>query len=220
MSDNGMTGGGSGKKGQTLGTAVDGTPMKPFNANMKGQKGSADEGGCRVPFFVRWDGKIKPKQDVDKISAHIDVMPTLLALAGAKQPAGQVEGRSLLPLIENPEIEWKDRYLFTHKGRWKTGANPDDSQWKGFAVRNQRFRFVENNALFDMLEDPGQTTNVILEHPDVVEEMRTVYDQWWKKTRPLMVNEDAPMSPTQPFHELFYKQKETSGIPDWVVPEL
>jgi len=39
----------------------------------------------------------------------------------------------LLPLIEDPQASWEDRYLFTHRGRWKTGANPDDHQWKGFA---------------------------------------------------------------------------------------
>lgn len=220
MSDNGMTGGGSGKSGTTLGTNVDGTPMKPFNANMKGQKGSVDEGGCRVPFFVRWDGKIKAQQNVDRIAAHIDVMPTLLAFAGAKQPDGQIEGRSLLPLIENPNFDWSDRLLFTHKGRWKTGANPDDWQWKGFSVRNQRFRFVDDKALYDMSKDPGQTKNVIDQHPEVAAKMRTAYDQWWKTTRPMMVNEEAPMSPTKPFHELFYQQKEAAGIPKWVAPEL
>jgi arylsulfatase len=188
---------------------------------MKGQKGSTDEGGVRVPFFVRWDGKITPNRDVDKIAAHLDILPTLADFAGAKIPADQVEGRSLLPLIEQQKVKWADRYLFTHKGRWKTGENPNDSQWKGFAVRNQRFRFVENNALYDMQKDSGQTTNIIEDHPDVVKEMRQVYDAWWKKTVPMMDNESAPMSPTRPFHVLFEKQsKSAQGIPAWKPPTL
>ncbi len=215
MSDNGMTGGGSGRLGKPLGKSPDGKAMLPYNAGMKGLKGSADEGGVRVPFFVRWDGRIRAGAHSDRIAAHIDVFPTLAALAGAKLPAGQVGGRSLLPLLEDSKAPWTDRYLFTHKGRWRTGSEPNDHQWKGFAVRNQRFRLVGTNALYDMQADPGQKTNVIDKHPDVVKAMRKAYDAWWKKTRPMMVNENVPMSPTRPFHVLYKKQLESGGIPMW-----
>lgn len=53
MSDNGMTGGGSGKPGTPLGHDSDGQEIMPYNAEMRGLKGSTDEGGVRVPFFVR-----------------------------------------------------------------------------------------------------------------------------------------------------------------------
>jgi len=215
MSDNGMTGGGSGRLGRQLGTDADGQPMYPFNAEMKGLKGSPDEGGVRVPFFIRWDGHWKAGRDIDRIAAHIDLFPTLAALAGAELPENQVEGRSLLPLLQDANATWVDRYLYTHCGRWPTGANPNDFQWKRFAVRNQRFRFVDNQQLFDMVADPGQTTNVIDDHPEVVAEMRSAYDQWWKATRPLMVNEDAPMSDTRPFHEHYRIQEQSTGIPEW-----
>ena len=71
-----------------------------------------------------------------------------------------------------------------------------------------------------MKKDAGQTTNVIDQHPDVVKAMRAVYDAWWKKTRPLMVNEDARLSPTRPFHESYKKQSQTTGIPQWKPPLL
>ena len=217
MSDNGMTGGGSGR-GQ-VGKAADGTPMVAYNAGMRGQKGSPDEGGVRVPFFVRWPGRVKAGAEVDRVVAHIDVFPTFAALAGADLPAGQVEGRSLLPLIENPGADWADRYLFTQTARWKTGSEPDDHQWKGFAVRNQRYRLV-GAALYDMEKDPGQKTDIAGANPDVVKEMRAAYDAFWKQARPLMVNESAPMSKTRPYHELFNKQQAAGGIPKWVAPEL
>lgn len=220
MSDNGMTGGGSGRLGKQIGETPSGEKLLPYNAEMKGLKGSPDEGGVRVPFFVRWPGKIEPGQDVDRIAAHIDLYPTLTALAGVAGPEDQVAGRSLLPLVENPKAKWKDRYLFTHCGRWKTGEDPNKYQWQKFAVRNQRYRFVNNNALFDMRKDPGQTKNVIEEHPEVVNKMRAAYDEWWQGTVPMMVNEDAEMSPTRPYHVRYYKQLEASGIPDWTPPEL
>lgn len=220
MSDNGMTGGGSGDRDKPLGYLPEGSPLEFYNANMKGLKGSADEGGVRVPFFVRWDGHIQADQSVDRIASHIDIFPTLAALAGVELPAGQVEGRNLLPLLENPSVEWPDRFLFTHIGRWPTGSNPDDFQWKNFAVRNQQYRFVDNTQLFDMQVDPSQTKNVIAEHPQVVEEMRAAYDKFWKEARPLMVNESAPMSKTRPFHELFHQQMKHGGIPPWIPPSL
>ncbi|KKM24211.1 hypothetical protein LCGC14_1607370 [marine sediment metagenome] len=219
MSDNGMTGNGSGRG--VLGKTADGNPMEAYNAGMKGQKGSADEGGVRVPFLVRWDGHFRPGRDVDVVSAHIDLLPTLAAIAGAKYPAAQVEGRSLLPLLdEKSRGEFKDRYLFTHKGRWATGADPNRFKLKGFAVRNDRFRFVDNRALYDMIADPGQTTNVIDRHPEVVAAMRKAYEQWWAKTVPMMVNETAPMSKTRPFHVWYNEQKANDGIPNWQPPKL
>ena len=220
MSDNGMTGGGSGKLGKAMGMAADGTPLYPYNADMRGLKGSPDEGGVRVPFFVRWNGHFRGGRDIDRIAAHIDILPTLAALTGAPLPEGQVEGRNLLPLLKEEASDWEDRYLFTHVGRWKTGEEPDNSQWKGFAVRTQQYRFVNNNALYDMQADPSQTNNIFDEHPQLVARLRDVYTEWWKGTRPMMVNEEAEMSPVQPFHELYRKQQASTGIPDWQPPSL
>jgi hypothetical protein len=45
--------------------------------------------------------------------------------------------------------------------------------------------------------------------------MHTAWDAWWKQTRPLMVNETAPLSNTRPWHELFNTQQAAGGISDW-----
>jgi arylsulfatase len=106
-----------------------------------------------------------------------------------------------------------------------------------FSVRNQRWRYVGAKAggggkgkgknaappspsLFDMEADPGQTTDVLAQHPEVAAEMLAAYEQYWKEARPLMVNEEAPMSPTKPYHEWFAAQKASTGIPKWVAPAL
>jgi len=208
MSDNGMTGGGGGRPGKDL---AKGYPF--FNAGQKGLKGSVDEGGVRVPFFVRWDGRYAPR-DISRVSAHIDILPTLAAVAGAKLPPNQVEGRSLLPLLLGQKIRIPDRYLFSQKARWPTGSEPDKHQWNNFAVRSDRYRLV-GSQLFDLLADPGQKTDVAAKHPGVVQEMRSAYDKFWQEARPLMVNEQAPMSKTRPFHVWFREQMEQGGIPPW-----
>lgn len=219
MSDNGMTGNGAGRGPKALGKDASGKPMEWFNAAQKGLKGSPDEGGVRVPFFVRWTGKYGAGRDIPTLAAHIDVLPTFAALAGAELPGGQVEGRSLIPLLEGVKGDWPERYLFTQVARWKTGADPNESQWKGFAVRNERFRLV-GKSLYDMKKDPSQTTDVAANHPAVVKEMREAYDAFWKESLPLMVNEKVPMSPTQPYRVWYEEQLKAGGIPDWQVPEL
>ena len=77
-------------------------------------------------------------------------------------------------------------------------------------MRNQQYRLV-GNALYDMSKDPGQKTDLAAQHPEVVKQMRAAYDTFWKETRPLMVNEDVPMSKTRPFHVLYEAQMDSGG---------
>lgn len=213
MSDNGMAGTRA-RLDAPIGRSAEQTDLFIYNAGMKGLKGSVDEGGVRVPLFVRWDGRIAANRTVSHVVSHIDIFPTLAAIAGAQLPVDQVEGRSLLPLLSDTDASWEDRYLFDHAGRWPTGAEPNDFQWKKFTVRSSRYRLVDEQ-LFDMQLDPGQTKDCISQHPELAAEMKQAYDQWWQVTRPLMVNETAPMSPTRPYHEAFYKQEKDTGIPAW-----
>ena len=215
MSDNGSVGS-MVREGSKLGTSEDGKPMEGFNAGMRGSKGSPHEGGVRVPFLVRWPGKFAANQEIERISAHIDLLPTLADIAGIeKLPKGQVEGRSLVPLLKNPKAKWKDRYLFTQVARWKTGSEPTDRMWKGFAVRNERYRLVENSLYDEKMIQVKRRT--LKKNPE-----------WFKpcgpptknsEARPLMVNEDVPMSPTRPFHLLYAEQLEKED-PDWKSPKL
>jgi len=209
-----------------------GSSAGTYNAGMKGMKGSLNEGGSRVPLFMRLPGKIKPGVEVDRIARHYDLFPTLAEIAGAPIPKGlDLDGRSLIPLIETPEAPWQDRYLFFHKGRWnKKGAPgrwgikgsknpPDDFKYGGFAVRNEKYRLV-GGWLYNIEEDPSETKSIKSKHPEVAAEMKKVYDAWWDEVRPLMVNEDASLDTGKPFVEQFNKQKAAGGIPDWIPPQL
>jgi hypothetical protein len=49
----------------------------------------------------------------------------------------------------------------------------------------------KGEELFDLKNDPGETTNVINEYPEVVAQLRAIYDRWWTKVQPRLVNEDA-----------------------------
>ncbi len=124
----------------------------------------------------------------------------------------QVEGRSLLPLLKNPQAEWPDRTLVHHVGRWAKGKAAE-SKYAKCAIQNSRFTLVNNEELYDLKTDPGETKNVIAEHPDVVATLRAAYDQWWSDVQPLLVNENVTGPSINPFQSLYYQQFGGSPTP-------
>ncbi|MCG9792354.1 arylsulfatase [Flavobacterium algicola] len=199
-----------------LSGTLNGKKVSHFNANLKGAKNSPHEGGNHVPFFWYWKGVLAEGKDINELTAQIDIYQTFAELTGAKLPKKMqsLEGRSLLPLLENKKENWTDRLLFTHCGRWDTGM-VNESEYKTFAVRNQKWRFVNNNELYDIATDPGETQNVFEKHPEVVATFKTPYDNWWKASVPLMVNENRAKVEDQPLHLRYNKQLKEKGIPEW-----
>jgi arylsulfatase len=198
MNDNGGTGG-----------------VRVFNAGMRGQKGTPFLGGTRASSFWRWPGTLRPA-DVSALSAHLDFFPTIAEIAGVKLDArarGQIEGRSLVPLLENPAAAWPARTLFTHVGRWAKDAPPATGKYVNCSVRTPEYHLVsiskENKPdwmLFDLRADYGEKTDLAAQRPEVVAELQRSYEAWWESAIPLMVNENAPLAPENPFWALYRKQ--------------
>jgi len=188
MSDNGPTGNGN-----------------TWNAGMKGRKGSVNEGGTRVPFFIRWPGIVKAGEKCERIIRHFDILPTFADITGTTpKDKDKLAGLSFLPLLLKPDMPWDDRYLVFHGGRWALDTPPTKD--KNYALRSERWRFVGPNQLYDMQQDPGQKVNVFKKHPDVVKKMSAYYDNWWKTALPLMVNETPTLEGHNTFHLMYWKQ--------------
>lgn len=219
MTDNGQSYR-SGKK--------DGKRTPLFAGNFKTGKGSPYEGGTHVPAFWHWKNVLKEGVDIPALTAHIDLYKTFCDLAGVDIPdtVQQIDGRTLLPLLENPEADWPDRELFIHKGRWPKGADPDSFEYASCAVRTQRWRMVapkkskSDIELYDISKDPYEKKDIAHKYPEVVKELTKVYEQWWKATGPLLVNEDRPYAEANPQAVRYEKQLKEKGIPDWIPPEL
>ena len=157
-----------------------------FNAGMRGAKGSEYDGGHRVPFFLHWPaGGFDAGRDVDRLTAHVDVTPTLLSLCGvppaaASPPEGPpLDGRDLTPLLRGDAANWPDRTLAVHSQRIEV-----PEKWRKFAVITDRWRLVGRDELYDIVADPGQTRNVAAENPGVVQRLRAAYESWWKSLEP------------------------------------
>ncbi|MCD6394746.1 MAG: sulfatase-like hydrolase/transferase [Planctomycetes bacterium] len=156
--------------------AKNGAQAKGYNAGMRGAKGSEYDGGHRVPFFVRWpNGKITGGVDVNQITAHIDVLPTLIDLCGLKKSRVELDGKSLAPLLVDPDAVWPERTLFVHSQRIE---HPE--KWRKSAVMTNRWRLVNGKELYDIKADPGQTKDLAAGRADLVEKFRGQYDKWWE----------------------------------------
>jgi arylsulfatase A-like enzyme/acetyl esterase/lipase len=193
------------------GTAA-GAPV--CNDGMRGHKGSPYRGGTRVPAFWRWPGTLPAGVDIPAVTAHIDVLPTLCQIAGATLPpavAARIEGRSLVPLLEDAEAEWPDRLLVTHVGRWDRGRAAENA-YRNCRIREGRWQLVNVKnrpdawELYDLAADPGESRNVAADHPEVVARLTKGYDAWWESVQGDLVNEDLDGPAENPFKVAFHKQ--------------
>jgi len=146
-----------------------------YNANMKGRKGSPHEGGVRVPLFVHYPARIKPNTIVNPITAHIDLLPTLMEYCGVEEfKTKPLDGRSLVPLIDGNQTAWPSRTLFTI---W--GGTTSKSSRK--AVRTDRWRAVDDRKgweLYDMQSDPNQKRNLAKAEPKRLAKFKKQFEDW------------------------------------------
>ena len=174
----------------------DGYVLEGYSAGMRGGKIWGYENGHRVPCYMRWPGGgIEGGQDVDRLTAHFDLLPTLLDCCGIKPPAGaSFDGTSLLPLLRDPGTAWAERTLFVHNQRVDFPV-----KYKEFQVLTERWRLVsptlkdgevavpaaaeigslKSLELYDIRTDPGQRKDIAGRHPETVAELHARHEAWW-----------------------------------------
>lgn len=166
------------------------TPGWKYNAGMREYKGTVYEGGHRVPFFIHWPGgRLGAPRDVAGLTAHIDVAPTLLTLAGVRPGPAEFDGISLAGRLRG-QAGPPPRTLVVTNQRVDI-----PSAGRPAAVMTDRWRLVMqdgNLELHDMAADPGQRRDVADRHPRVVEELRAAYLRWWTKVAPTDPAKDRP----------------------------
>lgn len=191
-----------------------GTHTHLFSGGFRGRKGTPYHGGTHSPSFWRWSGTLQPGVDCSALAAHIDVFPTLAALAGAEhspEEQAQVEGRSLVSLLADPQAPWPNRILVSHVGRWPRGLAQQKHK-ENYSIRNSRYRLINDQELYDLQADPGEQHDVIADHPSIVDELRSQYDKWWAEIAPLLVNEDVVVPQNNPYRVLYEQQLKQSGV--------
>jgi arylsulfatase A-like enzyme len=147
------------------------------NAPFSGGKGGLHEGGVRVPAFVNWPGKLKPRV-VNEPLHMVDVMPTLLALAGGKGSADHpFDGRDMWSAIAEGTASPNEDILISVEA------------FRG-AIRKGDWKLVKiallpgKTELFDLAHDPGETTNVADQNPEVVRDLEARLLAYAKQQKP------------------------------------
>jgi arylsulfatase A-like enzyme len=152
-----------------------------WNGDMKGRKGSTDEGGVRSPLLIRWPSRLGPGMTFKPIAAAIDLLPTLAELAGVPVASRKpLDGMSLVMPLMGIELEsWPDRLIF--------------SSWRDrVSVRNQRFRLDTQGKLFDLHADPGQRKDVAEQHAEEAERLRKAVADWKQNVKSELEPGDRP----------------------------
>jgi arylsulfatase A-like enzyme len=154
------------------------TPNTPatYNRPFRAGKGFLYEGGVRVPLLVRWDGKIRPGQTIDVPVISTDWTPTWLAVAGLATNEA-MDGVSLLDLMTANKA-LAPRALFWHEPHYTNqGGRPAG------AIRDGSWKMIEHYddgrcELFDLSKDPGETTDLGVQQPGRIADLRGKLEKW------------------------------------------
>lgn len=137
-----------------------------WNGEMKGKKGSTDEGGVRSPLIMNWQGTFKAGKTITEIASAIDLLPTLTDLTGITfEPQKALDGKSLKPLLLADNPEWDERFVVNH---WR----------KNTSIRSQQFRLDNNGKLFDMINDPAQNIDISTQKPEITKQLTEAKEKW------------------------------------------
>jgi len=157
------------------------------SAPWRGKKGSIFEGGVREPCIMRWPGRIPAGTVCPQIAGNIDLLPTFARLVGAALPSGrELDGRDITSLMFQagaPPV--RDTHLYftgggvlgaIRQGDWKLflsePARPRGKKAKAAQGEKPKPAAPFSPALFNLADDPTESTDVAQQHPDVVARLR------------------------------------------------
>jgi arylsulfatase A-like enzyme len=156
----------------------------------RGEKGTLWEGGIRVPAFLLWPDKIKKPRVVDIPCVTSDFYPTLreivgFTVEGQPQP---LDGVSLLPLLEGNMPERPRPIAFQSEGDPFERDADRFASAEQLALIDNRYKLISDDGgstfnLFDLIDDPGETTDLAREKPYTLHRMITLLEAWVQSCR-------------------------------------
>jgi arylsulfatase A-like enzyme len=158
------------------------------SAQFRGYKSDLWDGGHRVPFFVRWPGKVKAGSHSAQLICHTDLLATCAEILGAKLPATAAEDSvSILPALLDTDRAPLREAIVHHsihgmfairQGRWKLELCPGSGGWgKPGDVEAARLG-LPDVQLYDVSADIAETKNVQAEYPEVVTRLTKLLEQY------------------------------------------
>jgi arylsulfatase A len=169
------------------------------NLPLRRGKGSAYEGGVRVPTIIHWPGVTKARTTCDEPIMTIDYYPTLLEMLGANGDAKHnrdIDGQSIKPLLEDPTATI-GRSLFWHYPHYHAGGDGPYSAIRSGDYRLIEFHEDESVQLFNLATDSGEQNDLTRAMPDRADALRSQLHQWRKSVGAQMPTLNPDYDPTQ-----------------------
>jgi arylsulfatase A-like enzyme len=154
------------------------------NNPLRKQKGTVYEGGIRVPFVIKWTGRIPAGTKYSQPVVSLDIAATALAAAGVVPEDGvKLDGVNLVPHL-----------------RGEKSAAPHETLYWRFvnqrAIRHGQWKLTtpgdELEGLYDLSTDIAESKDLSAEHPEVVQQLRELYDRWNAEMPPVRRSAPAP----------------------------
>jgi uncharacterized sulfatase len=186
------------------GGSIGGRSTMPGNAPFRGHKGMHLMGGIKVPLFFHWPKGIKTPEKNDQLVSALDILPTVLDASGI-QPPSNIDGKSLLPYLQNSSDKPVHDYLVwsgIHARTWgfmrynnifKEVNSRDKAPHAWVVVKdNYALRYIGETQkglykdlpdgkpafyeLYNIVLDPGEKQNLIAEKPEIFNELKSIWE--------------------------------------------
>ena len=152
-----------------------------WNNDLKDRKGSTNEGGVRVPFFIQWPKNIKKGLKIKQISSVLDVFPTLLELTG-NESLNDLDGMSLKRFLDSPSLLDDERTIFSY---WNNRIS----------ARNNNYILDHENNLYDLVKDFSQYNPIEKDNNPHYQKLLNDKNEWLTK----VVNPNKEKLKRRPF---------------------
>ena len=165
-----------------------------WNNDFKDRKGSTNEGGVRVPFFIQWPNNIKKGLKINQVSSVLDLFPTLLELTGNKA-LDDLDGVSLKKYLDSPTLLDDERTIFSY---WNNRIS----------ARNNNYILDHENNLYDLVKDYSQYSPIEKDNNPNYQKLLNDKNKWLNE----VVNPHRKKLTRRPF-TINYKTAEYTHLP-------
>lgn len=153
-------------------TSDNGGTSRGKNTPLRGFKGTTLEGGIRTCTIAWWPGKVPAGTSTDEITGMIDIMPTLVSLAGGKLPTDRkLDGKDITPLLLGQDDAKGHEAYFYYTARAREGGVLE-------AVRSGHWKLeMKSGKLYDLKNDIGESKDVAAKNPEMVKKLQAYAEE-------------------------------------------
>lgn len=161
---------------------ANGLSVYSSNFPLRDGKGSFYDGGTHVPFLVHWPAGIKQHREFDGLVSSLDIAATAISIAQADTADAKLDGVNLTPYLQGQKADSPHKALF-----WRSD---EGAAW---AVRTPEAKFLKTGKktdatpeLFDMVNDPGESTNIVMKNTEKRKELASLWNEWNSINKPII----------------------------------